>query len=211
MSTVLQSLQPPVAGWHDNAGAMAALAAVVDRLDFGVHVCDADARVIASNAAARWALDIDGPGIDVGGALVCRHPAATQRLRTTIAEAVQRSSHRLFVPVDPGLPPCLVMPLGHERCHAAVLLWRPRICGDWPIGLLSLAHGLTATEQRVLRALAEGLAPAQIAGRHGVALSTVRTQVGSVRDKLGAESIDGLHLLLGCIPPVRPLGPVGCR
>lgn len=43
--------------------------------------------------------------------------------------------------------------------------------------------GMTATEERVLRAFSDGLSPSAIAHRHEVAISTVRTQLSSIRIK----------------------------
>ena len=47
--------------------------------------------------------------------------------------------------------------------------------------------------------------PAQIARAAGVAMSTVRTQITSVRLKTGARSIGELVRLVTVLPPIIPL------
>jgi len=71
--------------------------------------------------------------------------------------------------------------------------------GDDPNGRLrrlwAYAHatGLSAQETRVLEALVEGEDPATIAGRHQVAMATVRSQIRGVLAKAG---VNGMRELL---------------
>jgi DNA-binding CsgD family transcriptional regulator len=65
-------------------------------------------------------------------------------------------------------------------------------------------HGLTAAEMHVLRALCEGLPPAEIAAEFGVKLATVRTQVASIRSKTEAASIRELVSRVAALPPIVP-------
>ena len=57
----------------------------------------------------------------------------------------------------------------------------------------------------MLRGLAGGLRPAQIARAAGVAMSTVRTQITSIRLKTGARSIGELVRLVTVLPPIVPV------
>jgi DNA-binding CsgD family transcriptional regulator len=50
-------------------------------------------------------------------------------------------------------------------------------------------HGLTLAETRVLEALSEGLLPSDIAVRFGVGISTIRSQIGSIRSKTRSGSM----------------------
>jgi len=63
-------------------------------------------------------------------------------------------------------------------------------------------HGLTGGEGRVLAALCGGARPAEVAREHGVALSTVRSQIGSIRLKTGAASIRDLLAQVARLPPL---------
>jgi DNA-binding CsgD family transcriptional regulator len=63
---------------------------------------------------------------------------------------------------------------------------------------------LTPAESVVLAALCEGLRPAQVAARGGVALSTIRSQIGSIRQKTRAQSVSHVVRLVQTLPPVVP-------
>lgn len=67
---------------------------------------------------------------------------------------------------------------------------------------LAPERGLTAAATAVLRALSNGLRPAQIAREGGVAMSTVRTHVSTVRMKTGTRSIWDLVRILMVLPPM---------
>ena len=64
---------------------------------------------------------------------------------------------------------------------------------------------LTAAESRVLNLLAQGLDTRQVAARLGVATSTTRSQIASLRRKTGHASVAQLLRYLHRLPPV--LGP----
>jgi DNA-binding CsgD family transcriptional regulator len=54
----------------------------------------------------------------------------------------------------------------------------------------------------VLEHLCGGVRPTEIAQRQGVAVSTVRTQIGSIRAKTGATSIRELVRQVAVLPPL---------
>lgn len=56
----------------------------------------------------------------------------------------------------------------------------------------------------MLLGLAEGLVPKQIASKHDVLLSTVRTQISSVRDRTGTRRLADLVQALVSLPPIMP-------
>lgn len=72
------------------------------------------------------------------------------------------------------------------------------------IQLYAKSCGLTPAETRVLLGLAEGLVPKQIATRNDVLLSTVRTQISSIRDKTGTRRLADLMQALVTLPPIMP-------
>ena len=72
------------------------------------------------------------------------------------------------------------------------------------IQLYAGSCGLTPAETRVLLGLAEGLVPKQIASRHDVLLSTVRTQISSIREKTGTRRLADLMQALVSLPPLMP-------
>jgi len=72
------------------------------------------------------------------------------------------------------------------------------------VQLYARSCGLTPAETRVLLGLAEGLVPKQIATKHEVLLSTVRTQISSIRDKTGMRRLGDLMQALVSLPPIMP-------
>jgi DNA-binding CsgD family transcriptional regulator len=65
------------------------------------------------------------------------------------------------------------------------------------------SYGLTGAETRVLVALCGGLPPMEVAHQTGVAISTVRSQIISIRQKTGATSIRALVRQVAVLPPVK--------
>jgi DNA-binding CsgD family transcriptional regulator len=96
-----------------------------------------------------------------------------------------------------------VLPLRGNTGAARVLvvLGRRQPCSELGLEMLAGFHGLTLTERRVMAALLRRCSPREIAQQHGVALSTVRTQIHSIRAKIGTRSIDELLLRAAEVPP----------
>jgi DNA-binding CsgD family transcriptional regulator len=55
---------------------------------------------------------------------------------------------------------------------------------------------------RVMAGLCEGRSPNDIADQQGVAISTVRAQIGAIRSKTGSPSIPALVRQLAVLPPL---------
>jgi DNA-binding CsgD family transcriptional regulator len=64
------------------------------------------------------------------------------------------------------------------------------------------SQGLTAAETRVLISLCQHVPPREIARRCGVEISTVRSQIGSIRQKTGASNIRALIGQVSGLPPL---------
>jgi DNA-binding CsgD family transcriptional regulator len=77
------------------------------------------------------------------------------------------------------------------------------VCERLTVQWFARAHALTPTETRVLEALCEGDQPREVAARHQVGMATVRSQIGSIRNKTGAESIRELVRRVAVLPPMR--------
>jgi DNA-binding CsgD family transcriptional regulator len=88
--------------------------------------------------------------------------------------------------------------------EAAVLLvfGKRQMCESLSVQYFAQNHGLTLAEAQVLRALCGGDAPGEVAARQGVAMSTVRSQLGSIRAKTGAGSLRDLVHQVAVLPPV---------
>ena len=90
--------------------------------------------------------------------------------------------------------------LGGRR--AFVTLGRAELCGHLELQLFAAAHKLTHAETQVLKRLSAGLRPVQIAQAHGVAPSTVLTQVAAIRAKTGSTTVKHLMATLARLPPL---------
>jgi DNA-binding CsgD family transcriptional regulator len=73
--------------------------------------------------------------------------------------------------------------------------------GAGALGDFCREHRITQAERQVLAALASGTSPQDIARSGGVAISTVRTQIASVRRKVRASSIRHLIQMVATLPP----------
>lgn len=106
---------------------------------------------------------------------------------------------------EPGLSVAVVpLPDDTDGGEAQVLLvLGRRQPGDaLTIDFYARAQGLTDAEARVLRALCSGLKPKQVANQHDVAVSTVRTQISSIRQKTQTASIRDLVSRVATLPPI---------
>ena len=186
-----------------------ALAAALDELDYGIVLLQADMTVVHVNDAARAELDDLHPlqlvgrelrprfGRDVAALLEAVDGAAVRGLRRLLT--LGRDTERTSVSVVPleGAP-------GEGRT-VLIVLGKRAVCETLSIEGYARSHGLTGAETRVLTELCKGTPPTAIASALGVAISTVRSQIGSVRLKTGASSIRVLVREIAVLPPVKGL------
>jgi DNA-binding CsgD family transcriptional regulator len=180
---------------------------MLDEIDYGVLLLDAELCLRHSNLAARRELDATHPLACVGRTLLARAardaPAFDQALRGAIGRGLRRllllgdAGQRVAVAVVPLLAP------GDGRPSAVqVSLGKRQVCGVLSVQWFARDHGLTGTETRVLEALCDGAAPSEIAERHGVGIATVRSQIGSIRAKTRCTSIGALVRQVAVLPPL---------
>ncbi|HKX42894.1 MAG TPA: LuxR C-terminal-related transcriptional regulator [Burkholderiaceae bacterium] len=191
------------------------LAATLDEIDYGLLLLDDGQRVAHINHAAHAELDDDAHPLQLCGAtLQARRPQDAAPLHDAIAAARQRGLRRLIA-IGEGArcTSIAIVPLaapdpGH---HAATLLMfgKRTVCETLSVQCFARCHGLTVAETRVLVELCRGTPPCEIANELGVAISTVRTQIGNVRLKTGAQSIRALVRQVAVLPPL--MGVLGRR
>lgn len=177
---------------------------VVDQIDCGLLVCDGHGHVLHANRAARRELG-SGVLLSLQDDLLCCQGASAHELSLAIMAAATRGLRRLVYLQDS--PPLMLVVAPLEPQSGAeplvlVMIGRRTLCTALGLELLALQHRLTWAEQRVLRGIVGGAAVRDIAADNGVAVSTIRTQVQSIRDKLGVSNIDALLLIAARIPPV---------
>ena len=85
-----------------------------------------------------------------------------------------------------------------------LVLGRRQSCEALTVDFFARTQGLTSAEAKVLQALCDGLRPKEAARRLGVAVSTIRTQISSIRTKTQTTSIRDLVSRVTALPPITP-------
>ncbi len=183
------------------------LVGLLDELDTGVLVCDARSQPLLFNEAARRELaeggvlvlltdgSLEVPG--GSGLLALRqavHAAACEhRQQLVLLRCGERTLMVAVQPLrsGPAEPPCAVLLLGRRSLCPALAMQR-----------LGGLYDLTDAEKAVLSGLVAGQRVGTLAHERGVAVSTVRTQVASLRAKFGVRRQDDLTRLVAELPPM---------
>jgi DNA-binding CsgD family transcriptional regulator len=181
------------------------LAAVLDEIDYGLVLLDGDAHVVHLNQAARIELGGTHPLQRQGGEIRARRPHDESVLADAF-DAARRGLRRKLVLGDTGhrANVALVPLAGPNGAGSATLLMlsKREVCETLSVEGFARCHRLTGAETRVLIELCRGTPPGEIANELGVAVSTVRTQIGNVRLKTGAASIRALVRQVAVLPPL---------
>lgn len=183
------------------------LTATLDEIDYGVLLLDERGRSIHVNHVARRELDEKHPLHLPERELRARRPSDAALLQAALDGCMQRGLRKLLTLGEGGQQVCVsVVPL--ERAGpegqgvVLVMLGKRQVCAELAVQGFARHHELTPGETRVLMALCAGAEPAEAAEMHGVAISTVRTQIGSIRTKTGASSIRALVRRVAVLPPL---------
>ncbi len=178
---------------------------VLEELDYGVLLVSGSGQLLYTNHAARRALDASFPLQVQGGQLRTRLEVDCAPLFEALGKA-ELEGRRCLLRLGEGTERAnvVVVPLNRNVEQAAVLLVleRRQLCADLAAQWFALRYGLTPTETEVLKLLSEGARPNKVAEQQGVAISTVRTQIQSIRGKSGAQSIGELLRQLAVLPPL---------
>jgi DNA-binding NarL/FixJ family response regulator len=164
----------------------------------------AGGRVLHANRLAGAALGESHPLTIQQGRLEARTKADAQRLGDALQAAMQRGL-RHMVQLGEGEQRVMiaVLPLDEEGGGAALVsLEQPQRKHDLAVQCYARQCSLSSAETAVLEALLEGMAPADIARAKHVAVSTIRTQIGQLRQKTGSRSVRQLLKRLGGLPPM---------
>lgn len=191
---------------------------VLEELDHGVVLLNGAGRVLHCNGAARASLDDNHPLELVGQQVRARLLTDAVPLAEAL-EGAEQSGRRCLLRLGDDRATCgranvVVVPLNRDVSQSAVLLILERraLCGDLAAQWFALRYQLTPAETEVLKALSNGVKPTDVATRQGVAISTVRSQIQSIRAKSGADSIGELMRQLALLPPlVSSLRPPKAR
>lgn len=183
-----------------------------DELDQSLLLVGADAALLYLNRSARRELDALHPLQIMGGSLCLHRPQDVAPLFDALSAAqggqprqvsVGTAGQRVTVslqplPPQPGSGPLVLLSVSRPPARDALAL-----------AGYARSLGLTPAETRVLAQLCRDLRPAQIAAQQGVALSTVRSQISSIRAKAGFDSIRELMRRVATLPPLATGPAVG--
>lgn len=214
MSLLQPSADFPDATRRDDGGWARCLALMLDEVDYGVLLLDPAGHLRLINRSARRELDERHPLHVVGGQLHARGRQDMLALAGALSGALQHGQRELlWLGQGPSRVSVAVLPLGPQALHGGpatmLLLGRRESVEGLSIAGFARSHGLTPAETRVLQALCAGVPPARIAEEQGVRISTVRTQIGNLRDKTGARSIRALVRMVSVLPPTMPAAVPG--
>lgn len=194
---------PPPADVLDRC--MPWFAAVLDEIDYGLVLLDANAQVVHLNQAARVELD-DGHPLQRRGRAIRARRAQDEPALADAFDAARRGLRRMLAlgdakhPVNVAVVP--VVGPGGVGSATLLMLSKREVCETLSVQGFARCHRLTGAETRVLVELCRGTPPGEIASELGVAVSTVRTQIGNVRLKTGAASIRALVRQMAVLPPL---------
>ena len=184
---------------------------MLDEMQYGMVLLDCNARIGYSNALGRDEICGDGPLQLRDGVVTCTDRAGSAAFREALVDALRGRRRLLTFATGVAGTSIAITPMldGEEydrqqRATHALLIFakRPEI-KNLSIDFFARAHKLTSTESQVLVHLAHGLDPAQIADRQSVAMSTVRSQIASIRAKTCTGSIRQLLDRVAMLPPIR--------
>jgi DNA-binding CsgD family transcriptional regulator len=181
-------------------------ARMLDEIDYGMLLVADDTTVLHANHVARAELDQQHPLQLLGAELRVRCPQDLLPLREALRSARERGLRRL-VSLGQGEQrvSVAVVPLAASGADPNVTLLvfgKRQVCETLSSHWFAREHGLTPAEARVLAALCEGRTPLQIAAAQGVAISTVRSQIGALRAKTGAADLRALVRKVAVLPPL---------
>ena len=186
------------------------LTRMLDEIDYGMLLVGPLAQVLYSNHAARLELDGDHPLQLLGGSLRALRPHDVLPLQDALAAAQRglrrlvtlgEGAHHVGVSVVP-LPENASERAGGQGPLTLLVLGKRQVCEQLSVHGFARSLQLTPAETRVLELLCAGVRPTAIARQQNVAVSTVRTQIGSIRAKAGAGSISELVRQVAVLPPL---------
>jgi len=177
------------------------MAAALDAPLIGIIRVDLRGRLVHANAAGDDIIRLRDGFALVGQAIVIEAPYAQKRFAEAIRTAALRSGGQgdaLLVPRPSGKRPwrVVIAPSDAHACGFATLLIEPAGGDDGLPARLAVLYDLTPAESEVGALLVDGVGPAEIAGRRGVSLETVRNQIKALLQKTGAPRLGALIALL---------------
>ena len=197
--------EPPLR--NDGLG-QALLLRVLDEVDYGLLVIDAQGRIRHANHLARHEMATGRLIMTHARALLGRSTDLTAKIQVALEQALRGQRRLVLLKQGEQELSMAFVPLSHplefDAPSVLVLLSRQNACENLALRMYARAQNLSPSEESVLIALCRGLSIPDIAREHGVAESTVRSQIKALREKTGCSSIRNMMQRVHSLPPVVP-------
>jgi len=181
---------------------------VMDEIDYGVLVIDGHGRLRHANHLARHEMASGRLIVCHGNVLLGTTTEYTEMIQTAMEQALRGQRKLLLLEKDDKELSMAFIPLSHplesDAPSVLVLLSRQSACENLAVRMYARAQHLSPSEESVMMGLCRGLSIPDIAQNHGVAQSTVRSQIKALREKTGCSSIRKLLQRVNSLPPVVP-------
>ena len=191
--------------YRESSLASTLLRNVLDALNLGLLLVDADAQVLHANQAAHLTCK-PGALVELAGPRLHLLPSHRQQLAAALRLASRHQWSMLLLRQGAACLSVGVVPMSGDDSSpdltALLVIDAPGQPSGLALQFFCQAHRLTTAESAVLLALCQGMKPGQVAAAGGVAISTVRSQIATVREKAHAASISHLMHMVGALPPM---------
>ncbi len=181
---------------------------VMDEIDYGVLVIDGHGRLRHANHLARHEMASGRLIVCHGNVLLGTTTEYTEMIQTAMEQALRGQRKLLLLEKGDKELSMAFIPLSHplesDAPSVLVLLSRQSACENLAVRMYARAQHLSPSEESVMMGLCRGLSIPDIAQNHGVAQSTVRSQIKALREKTGCSSIRKLLQRVNSLPPVVP-------
>lgn len=181
---------------------------VMDEIDYGVLVIDGQGRLRHANHLARHEMAGGRVIMTHGNLLLGNTTELTEQIQQALEQALRGQRRLLMLTQGDRELSMAFIPLSHplesDAPSVLVLLSRQSACENLAVRMYARAQNLSPSEESVMMALCRGLSIPDIAKDHGVAQSTVRSQIKALREKTGCSSIRRLLQRINSLPPVVP-------
>lgn len=207
-----ESLSPsthsPAAGFAAVGLEQTLLLRVMDEIDYGMLVIDGRGCLRHANHQARHEMASGRLIMVHGNVLLGTTTGFTEQIQAALEQALRGQRRLLMLEQDDKELSMAFIPLSHpleaDAPSVLVLLSRRSACENLAVRLYARAQNLSPAEESVMMALCRGLSIPDIAKAHGVAQSTVRSQIKALREKTSCSSIRRLLQRINSLPPVVP-------
>jgi DNA-binding CsgD family transcriptional regulator len=198
---------PPVASTSPDQPAAGAGSRLLDELEFPFILLDKQGLVLYVNDSARREVLSSTRLLEVGNDRLVFHTARdADQVRHALAAAAKGSRLLLILGKSEDKLTAAFVPFdrGDEEGQVLMIFGNRQTYDPLSLKCYARQHALTPSETNVLSALLQSQRPSEIAANNGVSISTVRSQIGSIRTKTGAPSIRELISRVASLPPLMP-------